>query len=186
MLSSLLKNYSVKAVRQVVIVFLAVVLIPLIWPVGKKVQLLGSDYFPVSKVASSYRFGYARIDHDIQEMVQFIQSNTSENDAIYVGVKNHDQFIINDVIIYFLADRQYATKYHELHPGVTNTLDVQKEMIQELEENAVKLIVLTQRYWKEPNDTVVDAKLNYLDDYIYQNYELSEKFGAYEIWMQKS
>jgi len=132
------------------------------------------------------RAGFAAIDQNLAGVVVFIQDNTAENEAIYVGVKNHDQFLINDTIIPFLADRPYATRYHELHPGVTTTADVQKEIIQELENAPARLIVLRPGYWPEPNETSIDAGIDLLDRYIAENYRLVHQVGDYELWMSRS
>ena len=48
---------------------------------------------------------------------------------------------MNDIAFYFLADRPSVTKYHELHPGLANTLPVQQAMIAELVDQEVTWIV---------------------------------------------
>jgi hypothetical protein len=131
------------------------------------------------------RAGYSKMSSDLQNVVAYIQNNTSETESLYVGVKNHDQFIINDIAVYFVAGRNYASKYHELVPGLTNTLRKQQEIVKELKDTSVKLIIMTQRYWYEPNDTRFDPGFDVLDDYISTNYDLKEKYGGYEVWMKK-
>jgi hypothetical protein len=131
------------------------------------------------------RAGFARVDPELVAVVSFIEDHTAENEAIYVGVKNHDQFTINVVIVPFLAGRPYATRYHELHPGVTTTPGVQQEIIQELETAPVGLIVLREDYWPEPNETRVDGHVDLLDRYIAAHYALVEKFGAYELYQSR-
>lgn len=101
--------------------------------------------------------------------VDYLKTNTNIDEFIYVGVQDHDQFIINDVAIYFLADRRSATRYHELHPGVTNTFNVQKEIIGELKSKKVNTIILTPNYWPEPNMTSIKTNINILNDYIRDN-----------------
>jgi hypothetical protein len=131
------------------------------------------------------RARYSIINSDLKDTTAYIKNNTAKNEKIYVGVKNHDQFVFNDVIIYFLAERNSATRYHVLNPGVHTTLKVQKEVVGELKNNATRLIVLVPRNWHEPNLSNVDSQIDLLDNYIAANYELGKTFGIYEIWMKK-
>jgi hypothetical protein len=128
------------------------------------------------------RAGYCTMGADLLGVVRYIRNNTDVNDAIYVGLTNHDQFTINDVIIYFLSGRRCATKYHQMEPGVTTTQETQKEIVAEIEEASVKLIVLKSNYWPEPNDTRIDLKIDIIDNYIASNYGMTKKFDEYEIW----
>ena len=154
-------------------------------PVYMKMRSFSIDYLVIPSKSKISRAGYSELSSDLQNIVAYIQNNTSETESLYVGVKNHDQFIINDIVVYFIAGRNYASKYHELIPGLTNTLRKQKEIVKELKDTSVKVIIMTQRYWYEPNDTRFDPGFDVLDDYISTNYELKEKFGIYEVWMKK-
>lgn len=131
------------------------------------------------------RASYSKISPELKDTVAYIKNNTAINDDIYVGVKNHDRFVFNDVIIYFLAQRDSATRYHLLNPGYHSTVKVQKEVINEFRNNPPKLIVLTLRSRYEPNLGGIDTKTDLLDNYIATNYEFKEKYGLFEIWMQK-
>lgn len=177
-------NLQVKLSRASAYLLLTIITVPLINPVFQKIKSINSNYFTLSN--NSYRSGYAYVEKSLQDLVLYIKNNTNINDTIYVGVDNHDHFIINDVIIYFLANRSCATKYHELHPGVTNTLNIQNDIIQEIEDTSAKLIILAPRYWKEPNETRIDSKIDCLDNYIREKYEFKKAFGIYKVWSQKS
>jgi hypothetical protein len=129
---------------------------------------------------------HLNINADLKDAIAYIKNNTSKNDSIYVGAKNHDKFVFNDVIIYFLAERQSATRYHILNPGVHTTLKVQREVVNELINNLPPLVVLTQRSPDEPNLSNVDTQVDLLDDYISNNYELIKTYGIYELWIKKA
>ncbi len=129
------------------------------------------------------RAKHLKISADLKDTVAYIKNNTSNIENIYVGVKNHDQFAISDVIVYFLAERNCASRYHVLNPGVQTTIEVQKEMIKEFKSNPPKLIVLAPRSWNEPNPSSVDSRIDLLDNYISTNFALRKTFGIYEIWM---
>lgn len=154
-------------------------------PVYMKMRSFSIDYLVIPSKSKFSRAGYSKLSSDLQNVVAYIQNNTSETDSLYVGVKNHDQFIKNAIVVYFIAGRNYASKYHELVPGLTNTLRKQQEIVKELEDTSVKVIITTQRYWHETNDTIFDPGFDVLDDYISTNYELKEKYGGYEVWMKK-
>lgn len=162
-----------------VYVFSFLVLIPLAKPLVKYFKHLGD----IGSLSYVNERGGAHIDSDLQDLLSFVGRNTSRDELIYVGVDNHDKFVVNDVAVYFLADRMCATKYHELHPGVANLESVQREIVRDLERSSVKLVVLTSGYWYEPNETRVDSGVDYLDSYIRKNYSMVRKLGRYEVWM---
>lgn len=131
------------------------------------------------------RAKYSILAEDTKNTASYLKKNIPADDYIYVGVKNHDQLIFNNAIIYFLAERKCATKYHELNPGQTNTLLIQEEIVDELKSRSIGAIVLTPGWRDEPNLSSRDAKIDVLDNYIADHFELKETFGIYEIWMKK-
>jgi len=173
----LLSHKLFKIASYALLCALFILMIPAAW---NKLNSLNSSYFSLSDKFN--RAGYSSIAPELKELNLYIRSNTDADDAIYVGVENHDKFIINDVAVYFLAGRKYANKYHELHPGVTNLQTEQKDIVQEIKDAGVKLIVLSPRYWYEPNDTRIDSKVDYLDNYIRKYYKITANFGDYEVW----
>jgi len=151
----------------------------------KKLLLTTNGYIIENVNPGIGRAYHLKINADLKDAVTYIRNNTSENENIYVGVKNHDQFVFNDVVIYFLADRNSVTRYHTLNPGVHTTAKIQKELISELKNGSSRLVVLVARSRAEPNLSSVDTQVDLLDNYILNKYELTEKFGIYEIWMKK-
>jgi hypothetical protein len=120
-----------------------------------------------------------------QEAVTFIQSVTVEGEAIFVGNRQHDLLFANDISFYFLANRPSATRYHELHPGLANTLPVQQEMVAELSANEVRWLVATD--WgnpNEPNASALSSGVHLLDEFIQQNYVRADQYGSYIIWQR--
>jgi len=172
--------------RGVYVMFIIVFSVAFIRPISTiELILKRTKGYIVSTVnADMDRIRYLIIDSNLKETVTFIKNNTLENEYIYVGVKNHDQFRFNDPVIYFLAERNCATKYHELDAGVTTTVEAQSEMINELRNNDTPLVVLAVRDRYEPNLSKIDSNVNLLDNYIGSNYELKKTYGIYEIWMK--
>ncbi|MBN1580827.1 MAG: glycosyltransferase family 39 protein [Anaerolineae bacterium] len=184
-LLSFMLSRPAKAIKVAAIMFGVMLCVLVAGFAFTKLDALEELDWPAPARPTVARAGYALMDEDLADVVSFIQDNTDEDEAIYVGATNHDQFLINDVIVYFLAGRPYGTKYHELHPGVTTTSRVQQEIVQELENTPVRWIVLRDGYWYEPNETKVDAKIELLDRYILTNYQMVKRFGGYEIWFRK-
>ena len=125
------------------------------------------------------------VREDIRDTVAYIKKNTLKNDYIHVGVKNHDKFNFNEPIIYFLSERDSASRYYVLETGFNNRPEVQEEMVNEFKNRPPRLVLLLTRFRNEPNLSRIDTKVEILDNYISSNYEYKETYGLYEIWMKK-
>ncbi len=132
--------------------------------------------------------GCVAVDKDQAGAISYIKNRTSLSDRIFVGNSFHDRMILNDIAFYFLSDRDSATKYYELHPGLANTYDIQGQIVHELVNNHVNYIVLYSGFSgrTEPNKSSVSSGVFLLDKYIVGNYEPSAFFGKYEILQRKS
>ncbi len=126
------------------------------------------------------------IDTTQEQAVVAIQSLTQPTDPLFVGTRRHDQVFVGDSGFYYLAERPVATRYHEIHPGVVNTLPVQQEIIDELEAQQVPTIVLAQ-IWEstEPNGSALSSGVTLLDEYLAQNYRRVTDLGMYRILQHK-
>jgi len=78
-----------------------------------------------------------------------VRANVPALEAIHAGVWRHDTIVISNPRFYYLCDRRPATRYHELHPGITDREDVQREMIADLERERVRCAVLWRFGWPE-------------------------------------
>lgn len=119
----------------------------------------------------------------LEPAIRIIQANTKPDESIFVGNSRHDRIFVNDIMFYFLCGRHSATKYHELHPGLATTREIQLEIIKELKENNVKFIVL----WSgaenvlEPNESAISSGVNDLTEFIRMNYVTIMYLGPYSI-----
>lgn len=84
------------------------------------------------------------------EVVQILDREDRQRRPIFSGLLRHDNVFVNDVSIYFLAGRGSATRYQELHLGVTTTRAVQQEMVAEFDANRPERLVLAT--WENPNE----------------------------------
>ena len=75
----------------------------------------------------------------------------SPTSPVYSGAGRHDAYVVNDVMIYFLAERDPSTYYWCLDAAVTTSDPVQREMVAELAASGAERIVL----WKR--DAIDDA-----------------------------
>lgn len=116
--------------------------------------------------------------------ISYIQDNTGKEEKIFVGNLRHDKVVNSDVMFYFLSERNSATKYYELHPGLTNTQKIQKEIISDLIKANVRYIVLwsgSKLKVDEPNESGKSSGVIDLDNFIQENYKIEKTFGSYVI-----
>jgi hypothetical protein len=122
-------------------------------------------------------------DRDQQDAIEYIHAHTSESEPIFVGNLRHDMLFVNDIGFYFLANRTCATGYHELCPGLADSLPVQKEIIQDISSHNVQWIVLVDiQQSTEPNASSISTGITVLDEFIRENYRSATQFGIYHIW----
>lgn len=115
--------------------------------------------------------------------VRYIQGNTDRNEKIFIGNSRHDRLVNSDVMFYFLSERNSATKYYELHPGLTNTERIQKEIINDLVKANVRYIILWsgRENVNEPNESSKSSGVLDLDNFIKKNYRTRKVIGSYVI-----
>lgn len=122
----------------------------------------------------------------LEEAIAYLQGQTAPTERIFVGNLRHDQLCLNDIMFYFLCERHCATRYHELHPGLANTLAVQREMIDDLKRQRVRFVVLARTERMEPNRSSRSSGITELDVYIHQHYRLMRRFGPYLVFQGKA
>lgn len=149
------------------------------------------EFVPVlhsAEDANHYRDRFASIEMpaDMRVVLDWLNKHTAHDDSIYVGVTNHDRFLVNDVALYFLAMRGPATRYHELHPGVTTSDVVQQVIIAELTRQPPAALVLADNFHPEANRSAEDAQVDLLDQYIRTHYEPCFTSGKFQIWQSRS
>lgn len=124
-------------------------------------------------------------DQDLEtvETANYIRINVPSTEKIFIGNSRHDRLTGNVVLLYFLTDRESATKYSEMIPGVVTRGSVQNEIIEELQENNVKYIVLFKGWdgISIPNRSNESSGVTNLDDYIQKNYYVYKIIGNYTI-----
>ncbi|MDO8480054.1 MAG: hypothetical protein Q7W02_28440 [Candidatus Rokubacteria bacterium] len=118
--------------------------------------------------------------------VEYIRTVVPPDARIFVGNLHHDRVATGDALFYFLAERHSATRYHEIHPGLTTTAAVQEVMVSELERAGVTYVVIRLR---DPalkdDDGQPHGGVEILDRYIQTRFEPVVGFGTYLIAKRK-
>jgi hypothetical protein len=99
---------------------------------------------------------------------------------IFSGTQRHDVFVVNDIMLYFLAERDPGTYYWCLDSGVTTSAAVQREMIDELRQRQVGAVVRFQ------GAVVADRHLpdrsgRLLDDYLASAFGPPTDIAPYQL-----
>jgi hypothetical protein len=129
-----------------------------------------------------------RVDPASAETIRYLQQHTTPDDRLFVGLSRHDKIFVNDVLLYFAANRLAATKWHQFDPGLQTLAPTQRLMIGELERSPPKLIVI-EDIWadhQEPNDSALSSGVTLLDDYLRRAFEPVATFGANTVLRPRS
>jgi hypothetical protein len=132
-----------------------------------------------------------------ETVAAFVEANVPPLEPIHAGVARNDAVVVSDARFYYLVDRPAATRYHELHPGVTDTERVQREMIADLEAQGVRCLVLWAfggRERGDQDDRIVEKRRatgiagigsDLLDRYVAEHYAPVLDVGEYSVYWRK-
>jgi hypothetical protein len=116
----------------------------------------GAGIYPPFRYSRQYRV-----------LVPLIQEHVAPAQAIFSGTRQHDVYLTNDILLYFLSERNAATYYWCLDAGVTSTAPVQQQMVGELERGGVAAAVAwTAAMGSESNAGGRSSGVRLLDDWL--------------------
>jgi hypothetical protein len=130
----------------------------------------------------------------LQPIVSYIRENVPESEAIYAGLVRHDAVVVNNQNFYFMSGRRIASRYNELHPGVVDRENVQREIIADLERLNVRCAVLWDFGWPKPlMDSILAARRQQipelgstaLDQYFADHFQQVARFGEFVLVWRK-
>jgi hypothetical protein len=161
-------------------------LLSLAWPIG---------YFPtevIARLVAPRAAGAGVVCGDVgrdrEAAAAFIRSVVPHDRRILVACGRHDRVDINEPILYFLADRLPSTLYHQFDPGVTTTLEAQREIVNGLARHRVEYVVVSTAF--DVRDAPTDPPANgahFLDDYLRSHYRVVRQFGSdYSVWRRSA
>ncbi|MCZ2078834.1 MAG: glycosyltransferase family 39 protein [Bryobacterales bacterium] len=130
----------------------------------------------------------------LEGLSEIVKRYIPEGAKVYAGLRRHDVVIVNDPLLYFVLGRLPATRYHELHPAVTDTAAVQAEMIHDLRVSKVPVVVLSEMF---SDDILETARADFakhlprtgakdLDRYLRDNYYPAVRLSQHAVWLHKS
>ena len=106
---------------------------------------------------------------------------------LVLGNRN-DMLVFADTTPYWLSNRRPATRYHELHPAITDTQAVQREMLADLARQPLPVLIREHRFDAGVLDALkrsllgrVPVGATLLDDWVAANYVPGPRFGLYEV-----
>ncbi len=117
-----------------------------------------------------------------KQVVALVQQLTQPGEPIYVGSLDHQTVFVNEMDLYFLADRPGSTRYLQFDPNVVNRDDVQRTMIAELERAPTRVAILSARFNHagEPNDSSKPGA-TLLNEYFQAKFQLALQVGPYWV-----
>ena len=127
------------------------------------------------------------VDPDHAKLISYISEHTSPGERIFIGLSRHDRILMNDLLTYFVSDRLPATRWSHFDPDLQMRADVQTEMINELDRQAVRYVILESQFDSQvqaSNDSSKSSGVTLLDDYIRRNYRQVETFGSLSVWLR--
>ncbi|MCC7011833.1 MAG: hypothetical protein IT454_04650 [Planctomycetes bacterium] len=121
---------------------------------------------------------------------EYVTTHTEPDEPIHLGVARHDAIVINNPRYLWLLDRPCATRYHELHPGITDREDVQREMLADLERKRVRCAVIWNFGWSNEvlerilarrKAVIAQCGAPLLDQYFAEHFRVVLESGEYAV-----
>jgi hypothetical protein len=118
-----------------------------------------------------------------RQAVQFVMSNSTPGQPIFVANGTNDKTFENNNAFYFLAGRQPASKWSLFDVGLQSSEAFQDIIVEELEQKRPPIIAIDTEFdsVEEPNDSAKHSGVTILDDYIHQHYKEVARFDPYLI-----
>jgi hypothetical protein len=122
-----------------------------------------------------------------ETVLAFVTANTSSGEPIYVGLADHSRVFVNEMDLYYLAERPGATRIMQFDPNVVNREDVQRQMAAEIESSTTQVAILSSRYSDqvEPNESN-NRGSSFLDEYLRSEFEVVAHAGPYQLLRRRS
>lgn len=117
-----------------------------------------------------------------REAITYLRTNVRVDQPVFSALAHHDSIQVNDVEIYFAAQRRPATYWFIFDPGVTTTDTVQEEIIRDLESRQRPPVIA----WVRESDASAGHKgretgSRLLDHFLSQAYRPTAQFQQYVV-----
>jgi len=146
-------------------------------------MLAAKARIPVVPLAPPHGIGITipEADASYNDLVLAIMGSTRAGEPIFSGSVRHDGLFGTDVLLYFLTERPAPTRYYELNRGLMASETVQAQIIDALERQSVRTVVLVDWPSSESPRPSRARSVTLLDDYIRTHYRHVARFGHYEL-----
>lgn len=113
-----------------------------------------------------------RLDDAQTEVARYLLDHGGAGQRVFFGLGRHDKIFISDQALPFAVAARPVTYWHDLHPGVQTTAEVQAQMVAELRAHVPDHVVLNKRWDTrvEPNGSARSSGVTLLDDYLRTNF----------------
>jgi hypothetical protein len=130
-----------------------------------------------------------------QPVVDRVRGLVADGEPIYVGLARHDAPVVTNMRFYYLTGHPGCIRYLELHPGVADAVDVQREIVRAIRDRGVRCAVLWHFGW--PDETLDRIKVRrrlvlpelgatILDEFLADSFEPVARYGEYEVRSRKT
>jgi hypothetical protein len=113
-----------------------------------------------------------RLDDAQTAVARYLLDHGGADQRVFSGLGRHDKIFISDQALPFAVAARPVSYWHDLHPGVQTTAEVQSEMVAELRARPPEHVVLNRRWDSrtEPNASGRSSGVTLLDDYLRANF----------------
>ncbi|MCY2959940.1 MAG: hypothetical protein NTY35_07215 [Planctomycetota bacterium] len=119
------------------------------------------------------------------DVLDFVRAHTKPGEPIFVGTRSHRVIFVNELDLYYLAQRPGATRWLQFDPNLTNRLDVQVEIASDLERTHAEVVILCSCcYRDESNGNDVPGSA-WLDEYLASRYAIVRETGPYRLLQRR-
>jgi len=138
--------------------------------------LFGARWFPHAAALcaddSLPRVRCLRLQSDRATVARYLLEHGAAGQRVYVGARRHDKLFVCDLALYFAAELELPTRWHDLHPGVQTTRPIQSEMIEELSSAPLRYVVIDplKEEVVEPNASAESSGVTLLDDWLHARF----------------
>jgi hypothetical protein len=138
---------------------------------------------------SSHRQGFFENDAAIaaarRQVLDYIGTNTAPTERILIGTQSHEQVRVNDIDLYFLANRLPAVRYTQYEPNIVTRREIQEQMIASLEKHRMRVAILSHRFPGSEGQAGQLPGSKLFDEYLQAHFDLVENHGVYAIMVRK-
>jgi hypothetical protein len=124
-----------------------------------------------------------QLEPDTAAVAAYLRKHGASGERVYVGLGRHDKIFAANLALTFAAEVVVPTRWHDLHPGIQTSEDVQTQMIRELSARPLAYVVLESEWddVSEPNESARSSGVTALDDYLVAHFTPVFRAGSLTV-----